>query len=267
MDIAPATAILGRMSDLFDFRGKTALITGAASGIGAACAQWLANHGAASLVLIDRDGAGLEALALKCDTRLVAGDVADPALWRDLGDEASELDHAVLNAGISDAAPITEIDFADWRRLMSVNLDGMMLSLQYVLQAMQSRGSGSVVMTASAGGLKAESGTAAYGASKAAVIQMAKVAAREAAPHGVRVNAIAPGGVDTPIWDAVPMFHDLVAQHGGREQAIAAMGRIATPLGRYATADEIAGQVGFLLSDMAATITGSVLVSDGGYSA
>ena len=150
---------------------------------------------------------------------------------------------------------------------MAVNLDGMMLSLQCVLRVMQPQGSGSLVMTASAGGLKAEPGTAAYGASKAAVIQMAKVAAREAAPLGIRVNAIAPGGVDTPIWDAVPMFGDLVASAGSRDAAIAEMGRMATRLGRYATADEIAGQIGFLLSDMAATITGSVLVSDGGYSA
>jgi len=124
-----------------------------------------------------------------------------------------------------------------------------------------------VVLTASATGLKAEPGTAAYGASKAAVIQMARVAAREAARFGVRVNAIAPGGVETPIWDNAPMFGDMVAEAGSRDAAIAQMGRAGMPLGCFATPEEIAGQIGFVLSDIAATITGSVLVSDGGYSA
>lgn len=255
------------MEHAFDFSGKAALVTGAASGIGAACVKWLAARKVSELVLVDLDGAALDAMTVPCETRRFVGDVGDPALWSKIGEQLHGLDHAVLNAGVADAAPLTAIDFAAWRRLMAVNLDGMMLSLQCALRVMQPQGSGSVVMTASAGGLKAEPGTAAYGASKAAVIQMAKVAAREAAPFGVRVNAIAPGGVDTAIWNAVPMFEDLVAQAGSREAAIAEMGRMATPLGRYASAEEIAGQIGFLLSDMAATITGAVLVSDGGYSA
>jgi NAD(P)-dependent dehydrogenase (short-subunit alcohol dehydrogenase family) len=126
---------------------------------------------------------------------------------------------------------------------------------------------GSVVLTSSVSGFKPEPGTAAYGASKAAIIQLAKVAAKESAPRGIRVNAIAPGGVDTPIWDQTPFFRDLVAQHGGdRDAALAAMAKMATPLGRYASADEVAAQIGFLLSDAALTITGTVLVSDGGYS-
>ncbi|MGN6355849.1 MAG: SDR family oxidoreductase, partial [Novosphingobium sp.] len=106
----------------------------------------------------------------------------------------------------------------------------------------------------------------AYGASKAGVIQLAKVAAKEAAPLGIRINAIAPGGVDTPIWDQVPFFREMVREHGSREAAIAAMGSVATPLGRYSSAQEVAGQVGFLLSDAAANVTGAVLVADGGYS-
>ena len=253
------------MSNQGNFADQAALVTGAASGIGAACTRWLDANGIAELVLVDIDEAALDAITVECETRRFAGDVADPVLWQRIENELHGLDFAVLNAGIADAGPIAEIDFAAWRKLMAVNLDGMMLSLRCALRIMQPQGSGSVVMTASAGGLKAEPGTAAYGASKAAVIQMAKVAAREAAPFGVRVNAIAPGGVDTPIWNAVPMFGEMVAQAGSREAAIAEMGRIATPLGRYASADEIAAQIGFLLSDTAATITGAVLVSDGGY--
>ena len=89
--------------------------------------------------------------------------------------------------------------------------------------------------------------------------------AKESAARGIRVNAIAPGGVDTPIWDGLAFFEGLVAQTGSRAAAIAAMAKMATPLGRYAQPEEIAGQIGFLLSDMAANVTGTVLVSDGGY--
>lgn len=252
----------------FDFSGKSALVTGAASGIGAAVARWLDNHGIARLVLVDRDADGLSALRLGCEVDRMAGDVSDPEFWSRFAGLPA-FDHAVVNAGISDAFPIASADlnadFARWRRLMSVNLDGAFLTLSAILGAMQQAGRGSIVVTASAAATKPEPGTAAYAASKAAVVQLAKVAAKEAAPSGVRVNAIAPGGVDTPIWDSMDFFADMAREAGSREAAITAMGKMATPLGRYASADEIAGQIGFLLSDMAATITGTVLASDGGY--
>lgn len=248
-----------------DFTGKTALITGAASGIGAACARFLAAQEAAALILTDLDRAGLEALELPCATTRIAGDVADPAHWEAVAEHLQGLDHAVLNAGVASGGPIAELDFAEWRRVLGINLDGVFLSLRASLRAL--RKGGSVVLTASISGIKAEAGTAAYGASKAGVIQLAKVAAKEAASRGIRVNAIAPGGVDTPIWDDTPFFRELLTQHGDdRAAALDAMAGMATPLGRFATADEIAGQIAFLLSPMAATITGSVLVSDGGYS-
>lgn len=247
------------------FKGATALVTGAASGIGAACVTWLAESGVSRFILADLDADGLESIAPGCEALRFAGDVADPALWSRVSDACDGLDFAVLNAGRADSAPIVDLDYAAWRAVLAANLDGMMLSLQCALRGMAGRG-GSVVLTASVSGIKAEPGTAAYGASKAGVIQLAKVAAKEGAPLGIRVNAIAPGGVDTPIWDQVPMFREAVVQQGSRAAAVAAMGRLATPLGRFARAGEIAGQVGFLLSDAAATITGATLVSDGGYS-
>lgn len=252
------------MASGLDFAGRTALVTGAASGIGAACAAWLAHHGTQRLVLVDRDEAGLARLELACDVARFTGDVADPQLWRRIEGDAGALDHAVVNAGIGAGGALAEMPFDDWRRILGVNLDGAFLSLQTALRLM--RDGGSAVVTASVAGFKAEPGTAAYGASKAAVIQLAKVAAKEAAPRAIRVNAIAPGGVDTPIWDALPLFQGLVAQVGSREAAIDAMARMATPLGRYARPEEIAGQIGFLLSDLASNMTGAVLVSDGGYS-
>lgn len=249
-----------------DFSGRTALITGAASGVGAACARWLDAHGIAELVLVDMDRAGLDKLGLCCKVRPFGGDVSDPALWSLLGRDLPRLDHAVLNAGIAAGAPIVDTDITQWRKVMAVNLDGAFLSLRTALKAMKKAGSGSIVLTASISGIKAQPNTAAYSASKAGVIQLAKVAAAEAAAYGVRVNAIAPGGVDTGMWDKADFFAALVEQHGSREAALAVMGKDSTPLGRFARADEVAAQIGFLLSDAAATITGTCLVSDGGVS-
>ncbi len=249
------------MANDLDFSGKSVLVTGAASGIGAACAAWLADHGASRLILVDRDADGLHRLGR--EGAKFIGDVADPALWERVEAEAGRTDHAVLNAGIAAGAPLTETSFEEWRRVLSVNLDGAFLSLRTALRLIGD--GGSIVLTASAAGLKAEPGTAAYAASKAAVIQLTKVAAKEAAPRSIRVNAIAPGGVDTPIWDGLPFFQGLVAQTGNRAAAIEVLARMATPLARYAAPEEIAGQIGFLLSDMARNVTGTVLVSDGGY--
>lgn len=124
----------------------------------------------------------------------------------------------------------------------------------------------SIVLVSSVSGLKAEPGVAAYGASKAALIQLARVAAKEGALVGVRVNAIAPGGVETPMWRGVPFFTELVRDTGSEAAAYKAMAEMATPLGRYASAREIAGQILFLLSEDAATVTGITFASDGGYS-
>ena len=249
-----------------EFTEKVALVTGAASGIGAAMARWLDAQGIGELILIDMDRNGLDALGLSCKVNALGGDVADPSLWKLLERNLPLLDYAVLNAGVASNGDIVDLDIASWRKTMAVNLDGSFLSLRTALRAMKRQGRGSVVLTASVSGIKAAPGTAAYSASKAAMIQLAKVAAAETAKYGVRVNAIAPGGVDTGIWDRAEWFASLVEQHGGRAEALVAMARDATPLGRFASADEVAAQIGFLLSDAAATITGTCLVSDGGVS-
>lgn len=246
------------MSDLSSAR---ILITGAASGIGAATARLLADRGA-SLVLMDVDTAGLAAFP---DATHLTGDVADPAFW--VAADLSGLTHAVINAGIGAGGPIEDMTFDEWRRVMSVNLDGAFLSLQAAMRAIRATGgNGAVVVTASAAGLKAEPGIAAYAASKAAVIQLARVAAKEGAAARIRVNTIAPGGVETPIWSKQPFFQQLIEAHGSEEAAYAALAGIGTPLGRYARPEEIAAQIAFLLSEEASFITGACLVSDGGYS-
>ena len=242
------------------FKGKTLLVTGAASGIGKACAELVAREGAARVVAVDANAEGLASLDFGCSLTQLAGDVADEEFW----DSANlgALDHAVINAGVGGAGLIADLSFAEWRRILSVNLDGAFLSLRAAARAM--RPGGSIVAVASAAGLKAEPGVVAYAASKAGLIQLARVAAKELAGRKIRVNAIAPGGVETEIWDSVPMFAER-ARDIGRDAAFKEMAAMATPLGRYAKAEEIAEQIAFLLSDSAATITGSVLVSDGGY--
>jgi len=252
-----------------DFSGRTALVTGAASGIGAATARWMAERGLGELVAVDMDAGGLDALDLPCQVRRVACDVSDPDAWDEIESSLSRLDHALINAGIASGTPIVEQDFAGWKRMQAVNLDGAFLGLRCALRAMtkggETRGK-SAVLTSSVAGIRPLPWTSAYGSTKAAVAHLARIAAAEHARDGIRVNAVAPGRVDTPIWTKTPQFAQLERDLGSREAALAKLAEEASPLGRVATADEMAGQIGFLLSDEAWNITGTVLVSDGGYS-
>lgn len=242
------------------FTARTALITGAASGIGLAVAHLLAREGCTRVVAVDRDDAALARLDLPGLVR-AAGDVRDEAFWDAL--DLSGLDLAVVNAGVAGAAPISGLGLDEWRRILSINLDGAFLTLRAAMRAMQG-GGGAIACVASAAGLKPEPGVAAYGASKAALLHLARVAAKEGAPARIRVNSIAPAGVETPVWDAIPMFATRAAAIG-RDAAFAELAALATPLGRYAKPEEVAEQIAFLISDAAATITGATLVSDGGY--
>lgn len=247
--------------------GKTALVTGAASGIGAAAVAWLDAAGAGRIVAVDRDAAGLRRLECRSELVRLAGDVAEEALWQRLEDEHGDIACAALNAGIvGPGLPIVEIGLDAWRETLAVNLDGMFLGLRTALRVMIASGcKGSIVLTGSVSGVRAY-GTADYAAGKAAVHHLAKVAAREAGPYGIRINAVAPGGVDTAIWNDTAMFRAEVERLGSREAAIAEMGKHSGPLGRLANAGEIAGHIGFLLSDHAQMITGAVLPVDGGLS-
>ena len=248
-----------------DFAGANILITGAASGIGAATATLLAGRAVKKLILVDIDEDRLRdfAFSLPCERQIIIGDVGDEGLWAKA--DLTGIDHAIINAGIAaGASPIVETSFAEWRRVMSVNLDSAFLSLQAVMKAIAP--GGAIVLTGSVAGIKATAGTCAYAASKAAIIQLARVAAKEGAPRGIRVNAIAPGGVRTPIWNEVPSFRALSDVQGEDAAFEAFATGMGTPLGRFAMPEEIGEQILFLLSKRAAFITGTCLVSDGGYS-
>ncbi len=263
-------------SSLFaEAASRVALVTGAASGIGAATALRLAREGVGGLLLVDRDAAGLERVAGKLAlpqgrVLIRAHDVVDEAAWTAtealIGERLGRLDLAVANAGVAGGGAIVDRSFADWRHILSTNLDGAFLTLRTSMRLMQQgqRG-GAIVVVASAAAVKAESGTSAYAASKAGALQLARVAAKEGASDRIRVNSVLPGGVVTPIWRTVPVFQDLVAQAGSEEAAFQAMAKMATPLGRYATAEEVAEQIVWLLSDHTAAMTGSAVLIDGGY--
>jgi 2-keto-3-deoxy-L-fuconate dehydrogenase len=260
---------------VYGLDGKVALVTGAGSGIGAATVARLAEAGVGGLVLVDRDGDALAEVAARLDrtglhllTR--TSDVTDEAGWLALEDEVratfGRLDYAVANAGIAHGEPLADHPFDAWRRVLSINLDGTFLTLRTALRLIRGGGrGGAIVVVASAAAVKAEPGIAAYAASKAGALQLARVAAKEGAPDQIRVNAILPGGVETPIWRAVPFFQQLVQESGDERAAFDRMAAMATPLGHYATADEIANQIAFLLSDASPSMTGAALMVDGGY--
>jgi len=241
---------------------RVILVTGAASGIGLATAVRLAPT-CSRLVLVDRDVAALSRVELPCPLDRLSGDVADEAFWRSTAPRLAGLTAAVINAGVVGAERVDAMSFAEWRRIMASNLDGAFLTLRAAVRAIS--GAGAIVAVASATALAAQARTSAYAESKAAVIQLVRVAAQENAARGLRINAIAPGAVDTPLWDGLPAFSDR-ASAVGRSAAMAERAAVSTPLARFAAASEVAEQIAFLLSDAAAFMTGSVMTCDGGYS-
>ena len=254
-----------------DFKGKTALITGAGNGIGRAAAVAFATAGA-RIVLVDRDQVGLDATMAMVGKQgaegiAVAADVsrsADVQLYVRKALEAyGRIDCFFNNAGIEGRiAPIAEYDEAMFDQIIGVNLKGVFLGLRHVLPVMLAQKSGAVVNTASVAGLNGTPGMSAYCASKHAVLGLTKTAAGETARAGVRVNAICPGPIDTR------MIHSLEGQINPADPAsVEQRYQASLPIGRYGTAQEVANLVLFLCSDLAGNITGGQYVTDGGRTA
>jgi NAD(P)-dependent dehydrogenase (short-subunit alcohol dehydrogenase family) len=254
-------------------RGKSALVTGAASGIGKATAVLFAREGA-RVVATDVDPAGdqvVDAIAAAGgEGHFVRQDVTDESSWvgavRRTIEAFGRLDVLVNNAGISFAKPLGETTLAEWRRLMAVNLDGVFLGTREGVRAMRRTGGGSIVNVSSASGLVGSALASAYCASKGAVRLFTKAVALEVAGDGIRVNSVHPGGVRTPIWSKADFWSGLVEQSGSEDAALQALGA-AAPLGRLADPEEIAEAILNLASDASRFMTGSELVIDGGYTA
>lgn len=247
---------------LFDLGGQVALVTGAAQGLGRAIAAALGAHGAA-VVLADRDAAGCAAAAdaLRADgvdALAVPCDVADPAAVARLADVAAgwhgRIDTLVCNAGVQGpAGPLAETTDADWEHVFGVNLQGAARLANLVVPSMAARGAGSVVFMSSIAGLRGNRAIGLYGMSKAALAQLARNLAVEWGPRGVRVNAVAPGLIRTPL------ARGLLASDAFMERRLA-----QTPLRRVGEPHEIAGVVVMLASRAGGFITGQTLVVDGG---
>jgi len=245
---------------------KVALITGAASGIGEAIARLFVAEGA-KVMLVDVDASRLSALQSEFDESAVAtlqADVTDQAeveqAVKACLETFSGLDIAVLNAGIPGAnAPLEEYPVDVFNEVLDGNLKGAWLGMRSVIPAMKSQKSGSIILTSSIQGLAALAGTTAYTTSKHAVVGMMKGAALELAEHGIRVNAIHPGYVETPMMDAI---HKAVVPDAPDDFQTAIASTV--PMKRYATSEEIARLALFLGSDDSSYSTGSSFLADGG---
>jgi NAD(P)-dependent dehydrogenase (short-subunit alcohol dehydrogenase family) len=246
--------------------GKVGIITGAASGIGAATARVLAREGA-KLVLTDLDDSAGQALAQDVGGVYLHHDVTEESGWPSVIDAAEKqwgrLDIMVANAGIGIMGPAIDMSLADWRRQMAINVDGVFLSVKYCIPAMRRAGNGgSIVMLSSVAGLRGSAGLAGYSATKGAVRLFAKSMALECAQarDGIRVNSVHPGIIATPIWTKLPKGANAPLDP---EQIATA----TVPMGKAGQAEEIANGILFLASSQSSHMTGSELVIDGGLTA
>ncbi len=246
---------------------KVALITGAARGIGLATAKRFLAEGW-RVALLDIEGELLsdsmealaaEALAAPGDTLALACDVSDACAVAgaitEIDGQFGRLDALVNNAGIAVFAPILETSEDDWNRIMAVNLTGPFLCTKAAAPLMREHGGGAIVNITSISAVRASTLRSAYGTSKAGLAHLTKQLAVELASLGIRVNAVAPGPVETAMAKAVHTAEIRADYHD------------AIPLNRYGLEEELAEAVFFLCSDRASYITGQILAVDGGFDA
>ncbi len=240
---------------------RVAVVTGGASGIGAAIARRFAREGA-KVAVLDLDGDGAERIveeirAAGGASLAVRADVTSSDQVRAAAGRARELgpiDVLVSNAGWESAGPFVESEEAVWDRLLAINLKGHMICARAVLDEMIERRAGRIIFTASDAGRVGSSGEAVYSGAKGGVIAFAKTLARETARHGLNVNVVCPGPTDTPI------LQQMAAQNPRLVEAL----KNAIPFRRLAEPDDIAGAYVFFASDDAAYITGQTLSVSGG---
>ena len=241
--------------------GKVAIVTGAGRGIGAATAARFASAGATVVVSdINGDAANQVAASLP-NGRAVVCDVTDEqqvsALVETTVEQCGRLDVMVNNAGIVGISPVVETDYADWRRVLAVDLDGVFLGIKHAAPAMAASGGGSIINIASVKAFGAMPGAGSYNASKAAVVSLSKTAALELRGANVRVNALCPGWLET----------DLIHENGAKLEKLTGVNLqeyIGHIQGRWGETDEIAAVALFLASDRSRLINAAAIVADGG---
>jgi NAD(P)-dependent dehydrogenase (short-subunit alcohol dehydrogenase family) len=254
------------MNPTYDFSGQVAFVTGASSGMGLATARAFAaagaavtladvNHEALTAAAADLTADGARVLGVHCD---VTEEDSVAAAVRSTVDTFGRLDMAFNNAGIQ-APPCDPADepASTFDRINAVNLRGVWACMKHELRQMREQGSGAIVNCSSLGGLVGNPGRAAYHASKHGVLGLTKSAALEYAPRGIRINAVCPGTIETPMVDAMLAGGELI-----RTEAMAAQ-----PIGRLGRGNEIAAAVLWLCSPGASFVVGVPLPVDGGYTA
>ena len=250
------------------FSGKTVIVTGAASGIGAETTRLFASEGA-TVFACDIDVAGGEKLAAETqgDVRFVECNVCDPAAIKALMDRAAEetggIDTVFNNAGAGGARPdISEIEPDEWDRTMDLLLRSVAMGIRYAVPHMKGRKGASIVNVSSVAAVGPGYSPTAYAVAKAGVLHLTKCAATDLAQHGIRVNAIQPGFINTNIFTASLEIPDEVKEQA--KAMIAQMSSNAQPVARGGQPIDIANAVAFLASDAAGFMTGASLVVDGG---
>ncbi len=245
-----------------DFQGKVVIVTGGASGMGAASARAFAQAGA-RVVIVDRNRALAQQIAAELGAQVQVGDVSDPAFCNSVVEQTVQqqgrLDVLVNAAGIIVRARGEETSDEEWQRVMGVNVSGTFFMCRAAIRAMKPQGSGAIVNFGSIWGDLGAAGVAAYCASKGAVHNLTRALALEHAQDGLRINAVCPGEVNTPMLRSErkePVTPELL-------QRLAE----TVPMGRLADPAEIAQVVLFLASSQASYMTGSLVLVDGGYAA
>ena len=244
--------------------GRVALVSGAAQGLGRQIALRLAREGARVAVNDRAASERLDDVVRETGGLAAVADVSDPAAVEravaGVRAQAGAIDVLVANHAYMSMAPFVEHDPDDWWRNVDVNLSGSFFLLRAVLPAMRERQSGQVVLIASEWGAVGWPNATAYCASKAGVISLAKTLGRELAPEGIRVNAIAPGIMDTPQLDVDALDAGVSAEE------IRAHYGAQTPIGRIGRPEEVAAAVAFLASDASSALVGQILQPNGGSS-
>lgn len=253
---------MAQTRDLFDLSGRHALVTGASRGIGFAIAQGLAQRGA-SVVITGRKSDTLAAAVEQlrtCGTPIqaIACHQGDPTAVAGLFEQLDRIEHipeiVVVNAATNPVmGPLLQTELAAWQKIVEVNLTGALVTAQQAARRMLPRKKGSLIFMASIAGLDPMPAIPAYSVSKAGLIGLTKALAKELGPAGIRVNAIAPGLVETKF--AAALFQN---------RTIYAQVMAGVPLGRHGLPEDIVGAALFLASDASAYMTGQVLVLDGG---